>query len=191
MHGYNHSRPHQSLAMATPATVFRPAPVDPVPPIPVPTAALIPGIVEVVVPPRPKPDLPSPVEGLSNSVIHAVEWETAPTQRARLLLPGDQQFKFTAALARRALTVWASDRSIHVVLDGAVIRTRPSRLSEHDLRDLLGRGATIAGPGPTRGAITADMLATVAATDVSASVVARCCWIHPWSVTSPCASRAL
>ena len=48
-------------------------------------------------------------------------------------------FKFTAALARREVTVWASDRSIHIVLDGTVIRTRPSRLSEHDLRDLLGR----------------------------------------------------
>lgn len=47
------------------------------------------------------------------------------TPRARLLLPAEQQFKFTAALARREVTVWASDRSIHVLLllDGAVIRT--------------------------------------------------------------------
>src|SRR5260370_20401042 len=28
--GYNHTRPHQSLAMATPATLFRPAPIEPI-----------------------------------------------------------------------------------------------------------------------------------------------------------------
>jgi hypothetical protein len=92
------------------------------------------------------------------------------TPRARLLLPGDQQFKFTAALARREVTVWASDRSIHVVLDGAVIRTRPSRLSEHDLRDLLRRGARIAGPEPARGAATIDMLTTSAVIEVARTV---------------------
>ncbi|MDT5297839.1 MAG: hypothetical protein QOG79_1081 [Mycobacterium sp.] len=78
--------------------------------------------------------------GVGRSDIRAVEWETTLTGRARLLLPGDQQLKFTAALAHRQVTVWASDRSIHVVLDRAVIRTRPSRLSEHDLRNLVLRG---------------------------------------------------
>jgi transposase InsO family protein len=170
VNGYNYSRPHQSLAMATPATVFRPAPADPVPPIPVSTDPLVPDVVEVVVPPRPRPTLPSPAEALSVSAIHAVEWETALTPRARLLLPGNQQFKFTAALARREVTVWASDRSIHVVLDGAVIRTRLSRLSEHDLRDLLARGARIAGPEPARGAVTADLLTTSAVIEVDRTV---------------------
>lgn len=103
-----------------------------------------------IVPPRPRSTLP-PAEALSVSAIHAVEWEITLTPRARLLLPGNQQFKFTAALARHEVTVWASDRSIHIILDGAVIRTRPSRLSEHDLRDLLARGARIAGPEPARG----------------------------------------
>jgi hypothetical protein len=158
VHGYNYSRPHQSLAMATPGTVFRPAPIDVVPPMPVDTEPLATDIVEVIVPPRPKQHLAPPAEHSLGGIIHAVEWETALTPRARLLLPGDQQFKFTAALARRQVTVWASDRSIHIVLDGAVIRTRPSRLSEHDLRDLLSRGARVAGPEPARGAVTVDML---------------------------------
>lgn len=92
------------------------------------------------------------------------------TPRVRLLLPGDQQFKFTAALARREVTVWASDRSIHIVLDGAALRTRPSRLSEHDLRGLLRRGARIAGPVQARGAATIDMLTTSAVIDVSRTV---------------------
>jgi hypothetical protein len=175
VYGYNHRRPHQSLAMASPATVFRPAPVDPVPSIPVATDPLIPGIVEVVVPPRPRPAMPSLAEELFDSTIHAVEWQTALTPRARLLLPGNQQFKFTAALARREVTVWASDRSIHVVLDGTVIRTRPSRLSEHDLRNLLGRGARIAGSEPARGAVTVDMLTTSTVIEVARTVARDGC----------------
>ncbi|BBY46720.1 hypothetical protein MARA_01500 (plasmid) [Mycolicibacterium arabiense] len=66
--------------------------------------------------------------------------------------------------------MWASDRSIHIVLDGAVIRTRPSRLSEYDLRDLLGRGARIAGPEPARGAATIDMLTTSAVIEIARTV---------------------
>jgi hypothetical protein len=170
VHGYNHSRPHQSLGIATPATVFRPAPIDVVPPMPVTTEPLAPDIVEVIVPLRPKQHLAPTAEHSPSGTIHAVEWETVLTPRARLLLPGDQQFKFTAALARREVTVWVNDRSIHIVLDGAVIRTRPSRLSEHDLRDLLRRGARIAGPEPARGAVTIDMLTTSAVIEVARTV---------------------
>jgi hypothetical protein len=61
---------------------------------------------------------------LTSNDIHAVEWETDLTPRARLLLPGNQQMEFTAALARRTVTIWANDRSIHVLLDGTVIRIR-------------------------------------------------------------------
>jgi transposase InsO family protein len=167
VHGYNHSRPHQSLGMATPATMFRPAPIEVVPPVPVDTEPLTP---DVVVPPRPRRHLPPATEHALIEVVHAVEWEAVLTPRARLLLPGDQQFKFTAALARREVTVWASDRSIHIVLDGTVIRTRPSRLSEHDLRDLLRRGARIAGPEPARGAATIDILTTSAVIEVARTV---------------------
>ena len=170
VHGDNYSRPHQSLGMATPATIFRPAPVDVVPPMPAATEPLGPDIVDVIVPPRSKQHLATAAEHPLGGTIDAVEWETVPTPRARLLLPGDQQFKFTAALARRSVTVWASDRSIHIVLDGAVIRTRPSRLSEHDLRDLLRRGARIAGPEPARGAVTVDMLRTSEVIEVARTV---------------------
>lgn len=170
VYGYNHTRPHQSLGMATPATVFRPPPVDVIPPMPVATDPSVPEIVEVIVAPRPKRHALPPTLESSGSTIDAVEWETVLTPRARLVLPGEQQLKFTAALARREVTVWASDRSIHIVLDGVVIRTRPSRLSEHDLRDLLRRGARIAGPEPARGAVTVDMLTTSAVIEVARTV---------------------
>ncbi len=156
--------------MATPATVFRPAPIDVIPPLPVATEPLVPNTVDVIVPPRTRQHLAPVTEHALGATVHAVEWEAVLTPRARLLLPADQQFKFTAALARREVTVWASDRSIHIVLDGAVIRTRPSRLSEHDLRDLLRRGARIAGPEPARGAVTVDMLTTSAVIEVARTV---------------------
>jgi hypothetical protein len=120
--------------------LFRPAPLEPVPAAAALQGPLTAMVTDVVVPPWKPMVLPAPAAGSAGSDIRAVEWETTLTGRARLLLPGDQQLKFTAALAHRQVTVWASDRSIHVVLDGAVIRTRPSRLSEHDLRNLVLRG---------------------------------------------------
>ena len=101
VHGYNQSRPHQSLGMTTPAAVFRPAPIEPVPTIPAPTQPLTPAVLDVVVPPRSVPALPVPADSLVINDVHAVEWEAVLTGRARLLLPGNQQLKFTAALARR------------------------------------------------------------------------------------------
>ena len=168
--GYNHARPHQSLGMATPAAVFRPAPIEPIPAWAASTKPLTPAVLDIEVPPRPLAALPAPVEILVDADVHAVEWEAVLTGRARLLLPGDQQLKFTAALAGRIVTVWANDRSIHVVLDGTVIRTRASRLTEHDLRELLGRGARVAGPEPARSAVTVDMLTTSRAIEVSRTV---------------------
>lgn len=90
-----------------------------------PTGPLSATVTDLAVPRRQPAVLPTPVVGLVNNEIRAVEWETPVTPSARLLLPGDQQLKFTVALARRDVTVRASDRSIHVILDGAVIRTRP------------------------------------------------------------------
>lgn len=66
----------------------------------------------------------------------------------RLCLPGNQQVKFNQVLAGRAVTVWADHRSVHVVLDGELIRTRPSRLSTEDLATLRLRSARPAGPEP-------------------------------------------
>jgi hypothetical protein len=109
-------------------------------------------------------------DSLANNDIHAIEWETDLTPRARLLLPGNQQMKFTAALARRTVTIWANERSIHVLLDGTVIRTRPSRLSEHDLRELQRRGARLAGAEPARSAVTVGMLTTSTAIEVHRTV---------------------
>lgn len=156
--------------MATPAALFRPAPIEPIAAAPTAAHPLTSSVTDVVIPPLPVPVLAVHSESLTNNDIHAVEWETDLTSRARLLLPGNQQMKFTAALARRTVTIWANDRSIHVLLDGTVIRTRPSRLSEHDLRELLRRGARIAGAEPARSAVTVGMLTTSTAIEVHRTV---------------------
>lgn len=170
VHGYNYTRPHQSLAMATPATLFRLAPIEPIAAAPLSVHPLTSSVVAVAASPQPVRALGVRSDSLVDSDIHAVEWETDLTPRARLLLPGNQQLKFTAALARRTVTLWANDRSIHVQLDGTVIRTRPSRLSEHDLRELLRRGARLAGAEPARSAVTMDMLTTSTAIEVHRTV---------------------
>jgi transposase InsO family protein len=170
VHGYNHTRPHQSLSMTTPAALFRPAPLEPIAAAPTDVHPLTSSVVDVVVPPRPAPGLAVHAESLADNDIHAVEWETDLTPRARLLLPGNQQMKFTAALARRTVTIWANDRSIHVLLDGTVIRTRPSRLTGHDLRELLRRGAHLAGAEPARSAVTVGILTTSTAIEVHRTV---------------------
>jgi hypothetical protein len=90
--------------------------------------------------------------------VPAVEWEAVLSPIGRLCLPGNQQIKFAAALANRTVTVWADDRSIHVLLDGHLIRTRLSRFSTQDLRDLLHRGGRIAGPEPGAAAWPAGLV---------------------------------
>jgi hypothetical protein len=57
------------------------------------------------------------------------------------------------SLTGRTLTVWADLRSIHLSLDGEVLRTVRSRLVAEDLIHLAMRGARPAGPEPDRPAL--------------------------------------
>jgi hypothetical protein len=56
-------------------------------------------------------------------------------------------------MAGRTLTVWADLHSIHLLLDGHVLRTVASRLLPQDLAYLAMRGARQAGPEPAKAAI--------------------------------------
>ncbi|GAA4226490.1 Asp-tRNA(Asn)/Glu-tRNA(Gln) amidotransferase A subunit family amidase [Streptosporangium album] len=60
-------------------------------------------------------------------------------------LPGSKQIKFAAAYAGRTVTIWADARSIHMLLEGRLIRTRPSWFSPRDPHALLLRGGRITG----------------------------------------------
>ena len=61
---------------------------------------------------------------------------------------GGQQVWLGPALAGRAITLWADERILHVLLDGVRIKTLPSRLSRTELARLANGGARPAGPAP-------------------------------------------
>jgi len=149
---YNTDRPHQSLGMAFPASRFTPAgsllelripaqltagPGQPKPP-PAPG-------------PRPAPSLPEaappPVTATTQDGQPAVEVDRVVPASGNLWI-GGQQVWLGPALSGRQVTLWADTVSLHVLLDGARIKTLPSRLGVAELARLAANGARPAGPSP-------------------------------------------
>jgi transposase InsO family protein len=157
-HAYNHRRPHQSLDMATPYAVFRPTPTPSTPRTP-PDAAL-----------AEPPALPAPQPDQHHGDGEAVEVEMMISRNGRLCLPGNQQMKFGQSMAGRPVTVWVDLRSIHVLLAGELIRTRPSRLTPDDLEALRLRGGHPAGPEPAASALPPGPLPSAQAVEVDRTV---------------------
>jgi transposase InsO family protein len=148
VHAYNHQRPHQALDMAVPASRFRPnGPAREVS-VPAPTArddqvALPWSDAGTVAPP------PVPVPRSA-----AVEFEVRVSPGGTVVIvSGRQSVSFKQGLAGRTLTVWADLHSIHLLLDGEVLRTVASRLLPQDLAFLSMRDARQAGPEPAQAAI--------------------------------------
>ncbi|MBO2458172.1 transposase family protein [Actinomadura sp. LCR2-06] len=109
VHGYNHSRPHQSLDMATPAEAFRPTSAHLQQPTPAPAA---PGSVDEQ---RPAAHLtagtffePAVVTAAERHDGDAVEIDMVISPGGRICLPANQQFKFSQALVGRPVAVWAT-----------------------------------------------------------------------------------
>ncbi len=149
----NTDRPHQSLAMAFPASRFTPADCSLGLRIPAQLTAR---------PPEPKPPAPStgalPAQSLP---AEAPEPVTAQAQDGQLAVEvdrvvpasgnlwiGGQQVWLGPALSGRRVTLWADEGSLHVLLDGTRIKTLPSRLGVADLARLAANGARPAGPCP-------------------------------------------
>jgi hypothetical protein len=61
---------------------------------------------------------------------------------------GGQQVWLGPALVDRKVTIWVDETSLHVLLDGARIKTLPSRLGVAELARLAASGARPAGPSP-------------------------------------------
>jgi transposase InsO family protein len=142
---YNYSRPHQSLNMATPASLFRPAGVhgpSAVSPVPAPAAPAMPRL------PVQAPPAPPPGAG-------AVELELTVPASGVVPLAGRQQIWLGPAYGGRTVTAWADDRSVHILLDGYHIKTVASRLDPSHLQELRMRGARPAGPPPAAPALPA------------------------------------
>ncbi|OBI95751.1 transposase [Mycobacterium alsense] len=160
VHAYNHQRPHQALDMAVPASLFRPngpTRLDAVNRNQEQDATPASLVIDVIEPPRQPPAAGT-----------AVEFEVrVPPSGDVKIRSGRQSVSVHKSLAGRTVSVWADLRSIHICLDGDVLRTARSRLVPEDLTYLAMRGARPAGPEPDRPALRrANGMAVVRPGDV-------------------------
>jgi transposase InsO family protein len=147
VHTYNHDRPHQTIGMATPASLFRPGPQ------PEPTR-----VTNRVLPaPAPAEAIPTstaaaeePTKGVFvPSSAGAVEFDAVIAASGLLsVIPAVQRIRMGADRAGQLAQVWADEHTVHVLIDGQLVRTVPSNLNAEDLQHLAMRGARPAGPPP-------------------------------------------
>ncbi|WP_370523859.1 integrase core domain-containing protein [Nocardia sp. CY15] len=137
--GYNHHRPHQALDMATPGSLFRPN-----------------GPTRLDIPDTNNPDdidcapteVVNVIEPAAAAIECAIEWEARVPASGELTLTHRRQSISLRNYIGRVVTIWADSRSVHVTLDGQLIRTVPSRLLPEHLAALTMRGARRAGHAP-------------------------------------------
>ena len=143
---YNTDRPHQSLGMAFPASRFAPA-VSPLP-LRVPPQLATASAQQAEQQPEPSSaGLPAAVPDRQEAPLTAVEADRVVPSSGNLQL-GGQQIWLGPALADRKVTIWVDETSLHVLPDGARIKTLPSRLGLPELARLAASGARPAGPSP-------------------------------------------
>ena len=149
---YNGDRPHQSLAMAFPASRFTTAASSPLGlriPGQLATSAGSVRAVSLAGPPAPSPPPVAAPPGPAQA------HDTGPAVEADRVIPpsgnlwiGGQQIWFGPALAGRKVTIWADETTLHVLANGVRIKTLPSRLTITELARLAASGARPAGPPP-------------------------------------------
>jgi transposase InsO family protein len=142
---YNAGRPHQSLGMAFPASRFVPA-VSPLP------LRVPPQLTAAASPRQPEQselsrDRPAAVPDGQGVPLVAVEADRVVPPSGNLWI-GGQQVWLGPVLADRKVTIWVDETSLHVLLDGARVKTLPSRLGITELARLAAAGARPAGPSP-------------------------------------------
>jgi transposase InsO family protein len=143
---YNADRPHQSLGMAFPASRF--APATSLLPLRVPPQLTAASAQEREQREPSSADLSAaPVPDGQEAPSVAVEADRVVPPSGNLQL-GGQQVWLGPALADRKVTIWVDETSLHVLLDGARIKTLPSRLGIPELARLAADGARPAGPSP-------------------------------------------
>jgi hypothetical protein len=182
VHTYNHSRPHQAIGMANPASLFRPG-AQPEPlkvtvaqpseheATPAPAAAptrhttvTTAGALEVTPSPHATGVVLSPSAG-------AVEFDTVIAPSGQLnVLSTAQRIRMGAQHAGLRAHVWADEHSVHVLVDGQLVKTVPSNLTADDLHHLRMRGALPAGPPPAASSAARTELAAGAVVEVDRSL---------------------
>ncbi|MFJ9752947.1 integrase core domain-containing protein [Streptomyces chartreusis] len=99
VHSYNHTRPHQSLEMATPAQVFRPHSLPASAPETAEAVAAEP--TTVLSEPMRLPVLPPPRSSEDNLPLQAVEFEAVTSPGRHVMLPQARSLKFSPTLVGR------------------------------------------------------------------------------------------
>ena len=144
---YNTDRPHQSLGMAFPASRFAPA-ASPLP------LRVPPQLAAVSAQRLERHELSSAAPPAAAVPDHQEEKALVAVEADRVVPPsgnlwiGGQQVWLGPALADRKVTIWVDETSLHVLLDGARVKTLPSRLGLPELARLAADGARPAGPSP-------------------------------------------
>jgi transposase InsO family protein len=150
---YNELRPHQSLNMVTPASLFVPRPETIAELVLPPELSIVSGEGQRVIEPEDEPahfvedPIDTPVD------IRAVELTRQVPPSGNISI-SEQQLWLGPKLAGRSVGIWADTVSVHLSLDGQHLKTVPSRLSIHSLHRLVREGAVEAGPPPRAPAAT-------------------------------------
>ena len=143
---YNTDRPHQSLDMAFPASRFTPA-ASPLP-------LRVPPQLAAASAQQPDRHEPSSAGLCAAAAVDGQEAPPAAVEADRVVPPsgnlqlGGQQVWLGPALADRKVTIWVDETSLHMLHNGARIKTLPSRLGVAELARLAAAGARPAGPSP-------------------------------------------
>ena len=142
VHAYNTVRPHQSLNMATPASLFRSR-----------ASALHPA-ADADRPDEPTRSIPLLAPLAVNKAAQPIEIDTRVPPSGVVVITGLQQLWIGKNYAGLTVTLWIDLTSIHILLAEEVIKTVPSRVTTADLERLSLRGVRTGRPDPAEPAPT-------------------------------------
>ncbi|CAN5817687.1 IS481 family transposase [soil metagenome] len=140
VHAYNTVRPHQSLDMATPASLFRSRVADPE----LHPATDVGCFNE---PANPTPLMVTPAVGRGPLPI---EMEARVPPSGVVVIAGLQQLWVGKNYAGLTVTLWIDLTSIHILLADELIKTVASRVTTADLERLSLRGVRTGRPDPAQ-----------------------------------------
>ena len=165
---YNELRPHQSLEMATPASLFVPRPDTVADLVLPPELSVLAGDERVVIEPADEPEHfeEEPVDPFND--VRAVELTRVVPPSGNISI-SEQQIWIGPRWAGRVIELWADTVSVHVSMEGEHLKTVPSRLSVHSLHRLIREGASEGGP-PPRGPAATGLRAANATLEFERSV---------------------
>lgn len=140
---YNHDRPHQSLDMATPSSLFRPTSTTAVPAPPAQPAGTV---AAPLAEPHSQPGQPAATANTAEP--DAVEIDLLIPPSGTVSLAGHRQIWLGTPFSGRIVTIWACRRGLHVLLEDQHVKTLTSRFSALHLQQLMMPGARPASAAP-------------------------------------------